>query len=103
MAFFTDAFRNYHRIGFWTKVGLILLAMAYGASHALAPGHGKTMVAAYLVGTRGKISDALILGLSTMFTHTITGPRPVRSGRGSGAWWDSAPRAGSSPARAGWW
>lgn len=36
----------------------LLIAFAFGAQHALGPGHGKTMVAAYLVGSRGKIGRA---------------------------------------------
>jgi ABC-type nickel/cobalt efflux system permease component RcnA len=39
--------------------------------HALSPGHGKAMVAAYLVGTRGTARHALALGLTVTVTHTI--------------------------------
>jgi ABC-type nickel/cobalt efflux system permease component RcnA len=49
---------------------LLLLAAAFGAVHALTPGHGKTLVAAYLVGERGTTFHALILGLVTTLTHT---------------------------------
>ncbi len=51
---------------------LLLLAAAFGwgALHALAPGHGKAMVAAYLVGSRGTPRHALILGLTVTVTHT---------------------------------
>src|SRR5262249_19033555 len=42
----------------------------FGAAHALTPGHGKTLVAAYLVGERGTAVHALILGLVTTATHT---------------------------------
>jgi nickel/cobalt exporter len=42
-----------------------------GAGHALAPGHGKTMVAAYLVGSQGTPQQAIWLGAITTFTHTI--------------------------------
>jgi ABC-type nickel/cobalt efflux system permease component RcnA len=49
---------------------LLLLAGLIGAAHALTPGHGKTLVAAYLVGQRGTVSHALILGLVTTVTHT---------------------------------
>lgn len=55
--------------------GLLLLglglAFAMGAAHALSPGHGKTIVAAYLVGTRGTPKHALFLGLTVTLTHTI--------------------------------
>jgi len=49
----------------------ILLAMGWGALHSLSPGHGKTMVAAYLVGTRGTARHALVLGLFVTVTHTV--------------------------------
>jgi ABC-type nickel/cobalt efflux system permease component RcnA len=45
-------------------------ACAWGALHALTPGHGKTIVAAYLVGARGTPLHALYLGLTTTITHT---------------------------------
>ncbi|HEY9604249.1 MAG TPA: sulfite exporter TauE/SafE family protein [Allocoleopsis sp.] len=48
------------------------IALAGGAGHALAPGHGKTMVAAYLVGSRGTPQQAILLGLMTTLTHTIS-------------------------------
>ena len=55
--------------------GLLMLslitAMALGAAHALTPGHGKTIMAAYLVGTRGNARHALALGLTVTFSHTI--------------------------------
>jgi ABC-type nickel/cobalt efflux system permease component RcnA len=43
-----------------------------GAIHALSPGHGKTIVAAYLVGSRGTPRHALFLGGTVTFTHTIS-------------------------------
>src|ERR1051326_3967825 len=50
----------------------LLAAFAAGAVHALSPGHGKTLVAAYLVGTRGTPKHAVLLGLMVTFTHTIS-------------------------------
>jgi len=50
----------------------IIMAMIYGGLHALTPGHGKTLVAAYLVGTQGRIADAVILGIVSTFTHTFS-------------------------------
>jgi nickel/cobalt exporter len=54
--------------------GIVLVAMAVsvglGAFHALEPGHGKTVVAAYLVGSRGTAWHALMLGLIVTVTHT---------------------------------
>lgn len=51
---------------------LIALAISFGwgAAHALTPGHGKTIVAAYLVGSRGTTRHAFFLGLTTTVTHT---------------------------------
>lgn len=48
----------------------LAVAFAWGAAHALTPGHGKTIVAAYLVGSRGTMGHALFLGLTTTITHT---------------------------------
>jgi ABC-type nickel/cobalt efflux system permease component RcnA len=53
------------------SIGMVV-AFAMGAVHALSPGHGKTIVAAYLVGTRGTVKHAAFLGLMVTFTHTIT-------------------------------
>ena len=49
---------------------LIILSTLFGAVHALTPGHGKTLVAAYLVGERGTALHAIVLGLVTTLTHT---------------------------------
>jgi nickel/cobalt transporter (NicO) family protein len=49
----------------------LLAAMALGGFHALTPGHGKTVLAAYLVGTRGTARHAIALGLSVTVSHTI--------------------------------
>jgi nickel/cobalt transporter (NicO) family protein len=52
---------------------LVALAAAFalGAAHALTPGHGKTIVAAYLVGSRGTLKHAAFLGAMVTFTHTF--------------------------------
>jgi nickel/cobalt exporter len=52
---------------------LVALAIAFvwGGFHALSPGHGKTIVGAYLVGSRSKVHHALVLGLTVTLTHTI--------------------------------
>lgn len=47
-----------------------LLALALGAGHALSPGHGKALAAAYLVGRRARPSQALALGLAVTAAHT---------------------------------
>ena len=52
---------------------LVALAIAFvwGGLHALSPGHGKTIVGAYLVGSRSQVHHALVLGLTVTLTHTI--------------------------------
>ena len=57
--------------GLGAAVIALLAAMAWGAAHALSPGHGKSMVAAYLVGSRGTTRHALLLGLFVTVTHTV--------------------------------
>ncbi|MCB9777423.1 MAG: sulfite exporter TauE/SafE family protein [Alphaproteobacteria bacterium] len=49
----------------------LALAVFLGALHGLSPGHGKALVAAYLVGSRRKLSHAVWLGLIVTVTHTI--------------------------------
>lgn len=51
-------------------LGLVIAAML-GALHAFSPGHGKTVVGAYLVGSRGTARHAAFLGLTVTITHTI--------------------------------
>lgn len=56
-----------------SALGLLLAfaaAVGWGALHALSPGHGKTVVGAYLVGARGTARHALVLGLTVTITHT---------------------------------
>lgn len=48
----------------------LLLSIALGAVHALAPGHGKTVMAAYLVGERGSLRQALVVAATVTATHT---------------------------------
>ena len=50
---------------------VLLAAFGWGALHALSPGHGKAMVAAYLVGTKGTPRHAVALGAIVTVTHTI--------------------------------
>src|SRR5262249_38228972 len=56
-------------------LGIVMLAgivaAGLGALHALEPGHGKTIVAAYLVGSRGTAGQAMFLGLIVTASHTI--------------------------------
>ena len=54
-------------VAFFTLLGALLL----GAAHALSPGHGKTIVGAYLIGSRGTPRHAVFLGVTVTVTHTL--------------------------------
>jgi ABC-type nickel/cobalt efflux system permease component RcnA len=54
-------------IGLWL---VLVLAALHGVLHSVSPGHGKTMVAAYLIGEQGTPKHAIILGLVVTLTHT---------------------------------
>jgi ABC-type nickel/cobalt efflux system permease component RcnA len=49
----------------------LFISFVWGAMHAMTPGHGKTVVGAYLVGSRGTLKHAVYLGLTTTITHTL--------------------------------
>ena len=53
-------------------VGLlaVVLSVLLGAGHAFLPGHGKTIMAAYLVGRRGRLRDVVTVGATVTITHT---------------------------------
>ena len=53
-------------------LGAILLAVGFGALHAIGPGHGKTIMAAYLVGAGAKARQALIVGIAVSLMHTTS-------------------------------
>ena len=53
-------------------VGMLLVAALVGVGHALAPGHGKTVMAAYLIGTSGRPVDAVLLGVIVSAMHTTS-------------------------------
>lgn len=50
----------------------LVVAFFLGAAHALTPGHGKTIVAAYLIGSKGRLVDAVYLGGVVTLTHTLS-------------------------------
>jgi ABC-type nickel/cobalt efflux system permease component RcnA len=56
----------------WVLLLALSLAVVLGGLHALTPGHGKTLVAAYLVGSRGTVKHAIWLGGIVTFTHTAS-------------------------------
>lgn len=69
----TDPFAELIHITNFTPTAILLALLAafgWGAAHAFSPGHGKTVVGAYLVGSRGTVPHALFLGLTTTITHT---------------------------------
>jgi ABC-type nickel/cobalt efflux system permease component RcnA len=57
-------------MGMGARVLAVLLCLLWGATHALAPGHGKTIASAYLVGARATYTQAALLGLTVTLTHT---------------------------------
>jgi ABC-type nickel/cobalt efflux system permease component RcnA len=67
---FVSLIENGGSLSVWGAILALGLALVFGMVHALTPGHGKTMVAAYLAGTRGQARHALILGATVTITHT---------------------------------
>jgi ABC-type nickel/cobalt efflux system permease component RcnA len=59
-------------LGWGAVLAGLAMAFGLGAIHALSPGHGKTIVAAYLVGSRGTARHAAFLGGMVTFTHTVS-------------------------------
>ena len=58
-------------LSFLVVLAAVAAAVFWGAAHALSPGHGKTIVTAYLVGQRGTPRHAALLGLIVTATHTV--------------------------------
>ncbi|MFP5219771.1 MAG: hypothetical protein ACLGIG_08540 [Actinomycetes bacterium] len=57
-------------VGLGSALVAVAVALGVGAVHALAPGHGKAVAAAYLVGDRGRVRDAVVLGAAVALMHT---------------------------------
>jgi len=55
----------------WLMLGFGV-AILLGIGHAFTPGHGKSIMAAYLVGSHGHLKDAVVMGLTTTATHTLS-------------------------------
>lgn len=69
----TRAFTNLvgaHQVTLGFGLLALAISLALGGLHALAPGHGKTLMAASLIGTEGRRRDALVLGASVTTAHT---------------------------------
>ena len=58
-------------LGGWFLPLALAIAFFWGAAHALSPGHGKSIITAYLVGSRGTARHAFVLGATVTVTHTI--------------------------------
>jgi ABC-type nickel/cobalt efflux system permease component RcnA len=69
---FLSRLLQHRQIGWELALAGLLAAFGLGAVHAMSPGHGKTIVAAYLVGSRGTLRHAGLLGFVVTFTHTFT-------------------------------
>ena len=67
---FTELISTQGKLSFWVLFSSALIAAGLGALHALEPGHGKTIVAAYLVGSRGTARHAALLGIVVTAAHT---------------------------------
>ena len=67
---FTELITEQH-LSLWFLFTAALIAMGLGGLHALEPGHGKTIVAAYLVGSKGTARHAVLLGLIVTASHTV--------------------------------
>lgn len=67
-----DEFRKLRGGGadLWVWLAVLGMMFVWGAAHALMPGHGKTLVASYLIGTRGTKRDAVFLGIVVTAAHT---------------------------------
>jgi nickel/cobalt transporter (NicO) family protein len=61
-----------HQLSPLFLVAALLLALAAGALHALGPGHGKSIMAAYLVGNEGKVRQAVTVGVAVSLMHTVS-------------------------------
>jgi nickel/cobalt exporter len=67
---FTELISSQSKLSIWFLLSVALIAAGLGALHALEPGHGKTIVAAYLVGSRGTPRHAVLLGFVVTAAHT---------------------------------
>ncbi len=68
---YLSRFLHERRLTPWMIFLALGAAFVLGSAHAFTPGHGKTIVAAYLVGSRGTLKHAAFLGAMVTFTHTV--------------------------------
>ncbi|MBU1063230.1 high frequency lysogenization protein HflD, partial [bacterium] len=62
----------YEQLSLTLIILVLIVAFILGAIHALGPGHGKSLMAAYLIGSRGRISDAITLTFSLTIAHVFS-------------------------------
>jgi len=67
-----EGFISAPELGFKLVFIALIVSVFLGGLHALTPGHGKAVVAAYLVGSKGRIRDAVFLGIIVTITHTFS-------------------------------
>ncbi len=67
---FTELISTQTHFSLWLLLSAALVSAGLGSLHALEPGHGKTLVAAYLVGSRGTAWHAVLLGIIVTLSHT---------------------------------
>src|SRR5262245_2319275 len=60
-----------HKLTLWFGAAALVAALLLGGLHAIAPGHGKTIMAAYLVSAQGTARQAATIGLTVAATHTV--------------------------------
>ncbi len=63
---------DFQRVSLWFLFAAALISLGLGALHALEPGHGKAIVAAYLVDSRGTVRHAALLGVVVTVAHTAS-------------------------------
>ncbi len=68
--YLTNLVANGGQLTFTAILVAIAVSMILGGLHALTPGHGKTIVAAYLVGSKGTVKHAMLLGMIVTIAHT---------------------------------
>jgi nickel/cobalt transporter (NicO) family protein len=71
---FSSAFASLieHDLSFGFLAFALLTAMGAGALHALGPGHGKSVMTAYLIGTHGRLRHAVVVGVAISLMHTAS-------------------------------
>ncbi len=70
----TKAFTSFvarQELTFSFGLAAVALSTLLGAIHAFAPGHGKTVMAAYLVGQEGSMRQAGLIAVTVTLTHTL--------------------------------